>query len=84
MSVFPIDGSPLVFAGAVKQGVWRRLAQAIDAYCTQRSKLTVPGAALCRCRREMNRCRRLVRKPPAARTGDGAGGSRAAQDWTKS
>jgi hypothetical protein len=84
MSVLLVGEVPRVFAGVAKRGVWQRLARAVDAYCAQRSERMVAGAALCRCRREMNRCRRLVRKPAAVRTEDDAGGSRAARDWTKS
>jgi hypothetical protein len=73
MSVFPIDGSPLVFAGAVKQGVWRRLAQAIDAYCMQRSKRIVPDVTLRRSKREIVRCRQLMRKPRRIRNAAGSG-----------
>jgi hypothetical protein len=67
MSVFPVDESPPVFDGAVKQGVWRRLAQAIDAYCAQRSERILPNVTLRRSKREIARCRQLVRKPSAVR-----------------
>jgi hypothetical protein len=81
MSVLLISERPRV---AAKRSVWRRLAQAVDAYCARRSKQMVPGPALRRSRREMNRCRRLVHKPVAIRIEDGACSSRAAQDWNRS
>jgi hypothetical protein len=84
MSVLLVGELPRVFAGVAKRGVWQRLARAVDAYCAERSKRMVPGTALRRSKREMNRCRRLVRKPAAVRIEDSAGTSRAAQDWTKS
>ena len=82
MSVFPIDGSPFVFAGAVKQGVWRRLAQAIDAYCIQRSKRIVPDVTLRRSKREIARCRQIMRKPSRMRIEDAAGIGCGGQYWT--
>ena len=84
MSVLLVGELPRVFASAAKRHVWQRLARAVDAYCAQRSKRMVPGTALRRSRREMNRCRRLVRKPAAVRVGDAAGRSGAAQDWSRS
>lgn len=72
MSVFPIDESPLVFFGTAKPGVWRRLARAIDAYCMRRSNRIVPDVTRRRCKREMVRCRRLMRKPSAVRIEDAA------------
>jgi hypothetical protein len=83
MSVLLVGEVPLITASAAKRGVRQRLARAVDAYCAQRSKRMVAGAALCRSRRDMNRCGRLVRKPAAVRIEDGAGRSRASQDWTK-
>jgi hypothetical protein len=82
MSVFPLEESALVLAGAAKRGVWRRLAQAIDAYCVQRSKRIVSDATLRRSKREVARCRQLMRKPSAMRVEDTTGSSRAGQCWS--
>jgi hypothetical protein len=75
MSVLLVDEVPRVTASAAKRGVWQRLVRAVDAYCAHRSKWMLPAAALRRSRREMNRCRRLVRKPAAVRVEVGAGGA---------
>ena len=83
MSVLLVGEVPRVTASAAKRGVWQRLARAVDAYCARRSKQMVPGAALRRSRREVNRCRGLVRKPAAVRIEHSAGSSRVAQGWTK-
>ena len=82
MSVFPIDRPPLVFSATIKSGVWRKLAQAIDAYCVRRSKRIVPDVMLRRCKREEARCRQLMPKQSAMPIEDAADTGRAGQCWT--
>ena len=84
MSVLLVGEGPRVAAWAVKWSIWRRLARAVDACCARRSKQMVPGRALRRSRRDMNRCRRFVHKLVAVHIEDDACSSRAAQDWNRS
>jgi hypothetical protein len=60
MSVFAADELPRTFEG-VKPGFWRRLARALDASFANRSKRVMPVDALRRSRRDIERCRRLLR-----------------------
>jgi len=62
MSVLPADEPPRMFGGAAKPGFWHRLAQALDARFEYRSKRAMPAAALRRSRRDIERCRQLLRK----------------------
>jgi len=64
MSVVPVGETSDVFAGAAKQGVWEKLAQAVDAYCARRFERTVSDIALRRSKREIARCRQLVQNLP--------------------
>ena len=50
MSVTPVDEAP---------GIWRRLAQALDAYFVDRTKRAVPEITLRRSKHEVARCRVL-------------------------
>ena len=82
MSVVPVGETSDVFAGAAKRGVWQKLAQAVNAYCAQRSKRMVSDIVLRRSKRQIARCRRLVRKTPSPRIEGGASSSRGAERWT--
>jgi hypothetical protein len=53
MSVTPVDEPP---------GIWRSLAQALDAYFVDRTKRAVPEIRLRRAKQEVARCRMLVHK----------------------
>ena len=64
MSVVPVGETSDVFAAAAKRGVWQKLAQAVNAYCAQHSKRMVSDIVLRRSKRELARCRGLVRKLP--------------------
>ena len=62
MSVLAAHGMPHAFEGLVKPGFWRRLARALDASFANRSKRTMLTDALRRSRRDIERCRRLLRR----------------------
>jgi len=62
MSVLAADGLPPALGGVVKPGFWQRLARALDASFANRSKRAVPVDALRRSRRDIERCRRLLRR----------------------
>jgi hypothetical protein len=61
MSVFAIDDLSQSFAGAAKPSFLQRLARALDAGFVNRSKRVMPVDALRRSRRDVERCRRLLR-----------------------
>jgi hypothetical protein len=58
MHVVPADESG---SRATHHGLWWRLAEALDRYVADRSKLAVPPATLRRSRHDIVRCRRLMR-----------------------
>jgi hypothetical protein len=62
MSVLPADELPNVFGGTAKPGFWYRLARALDTSFAYRSKRAMPATALRRSRRDIERCRQLLRK----------------------
>jgi hypothetical protein len=62
MSVLAADELPRAFEGVVKSGFWQRLARALDASFANRSKRAMPADALRRSRRDIERCRRLLRR----------------------
>ena len=62
MSVLAADELPPAFEGVVKPGFWQRLARALDASFANRSKRAMPVEALRRSRRDIERCRRLLRR----------------------
>ena len=62
MSVLAADELPRAFEGVAKPGFWQRLARALDASFANRSKRAMPIDALRRSRRDIERCRRLVRR----------------------
>jgi hypothetical protein len=62
MSVLAADEVPHSFEGGMKPGFWRRLARALDASFANRSKRAMPIDALRRSRRDIERCRRLLRR----------------------
>jgi hypothetical protein len=62
MSVLAADGLPPALEGVVKPGFWQRLARALDASFANRSKRVMPVEALRRSRRDIERCRRLLRR----------------------
>jgi hypothetical protein len=67
MSNIPADQPPADMNGAVRaEGFWRRLAQTLDAYFSERSKRAVPAITLRRSQHEIARCRRLMHRPNAA------------------
>jgi hypothetical protein len=66
MSVFAADDVPHSLAGGAKPRLWPRLARALDASLANRSKRAIPVDALRRSRRDIERCRRLLRGGPYA------------------
>jgi len=62
MSVLAGDELPRAFEGVVKPGFWQRLARALDESFANRSKRAIPVAVLRRSRRDIERCRRLLRR----------------------
>jgi hypothetical protein len=61
MSVVAVDDLPSACEGAAKTGFWQRLARALDASFANRSKRAMPVDAFRRSRRDIERCRRLLR-----------------------
>jgi hypothetical protein len=61
MSVFAVDDLPSTCEGAAKTGFWQRLTRALDASFANRSKRAMPVEAFRRSRRDIERCRRLMR-----------------------
>jgi hypothetical protein len=61
MSVFAVDDLTSAFEGATRPGFWRRLARTLDAGFANRSKQGMPVDAFRRSRRDIERCRRLLR-----------------------
>jgi hypothetical protein len=61
MSVFAVHDLPSAFERAAKPGFWQVLARALDASFVNRSKRVVSIDALRRSRRDVERCRRLLR-----------------------
>jgi hypothetical protein len=62
MSVLAADERPRAFEVTAKLGFWQRLARALDASIANRSKRAMPVAAFRRSRRDIERCRRLLRR----------------------
>jgi hypothetical protein len=62
VSVLAADELPHAFEGVVNPGFWRRLVRALDASFANRSKRAIPTDALRRSRRDIERCRRLLRR----------------------
>jgi hypothetical protein len=62
MSVVAADELRHAFEGVLKRGFWLRLARALDASLANRSKRAIPTDALRRSRRDIERCRRLLRR----------------------
>ena len=62
MSVLAADKLPDAFEGVMEPGFWRRLARALDARFANRSKRAMPTDALRRSRRDIERCRRPLRR----------------------
>ena len=58
MAVIPVDEGP-------HRPLWRRLADAVDAYFINRTLRAVPDATLQRARQEIARCRRLMHQSAA-------------------
>jgi hypothetical protein len=50
-------------------GFWSRLVQAFDDYLAERTKRTFPEVTLRRSKREIDRCRRLMREAAAVPNG---------------
>ena len=63
MSVIPVDEPPS--PETKPEGFWQRLMTALDQHCVERSKQVVPAVTLRRARREIDRCRRLMRETAA-------------------
>jgi hypothetical protein len=61
MSVFAVDDLPSAYEGAAKTGFWQRLARAVDVSFANRSRRVMPADAFRRSRRDIERCRRLLR-----------------------
>ena len=62
MSVLAAHETLRAFEGVMKPGFWRRLARVLDASLANRSKRAMPIDALRRSRRDIERCRRLLRR----------------------
>jgi hypothetical protein len=64
MSVITVGDQPASarIGPAQRPGFWRRLTQALDAYLAERTRRAVPAGTLRRSRRELARCRRLIRR----------------------
>jgi hypothetical protein len=63
MSVVPVDKPPGVASTAAeRQGLWHRLAQALDRHLVDRSKRAIPATTLRRSELDIDRCRRLMHK----------------------
>jgi hypothetical protein len=62
MSVFAAGEQRGAFEAVVKWGFWQRLARALDASFAGRSKHAMSVGALRRSRRDIERCRRLLRR----------------------
>jgi hypothetical protein len=62
MSVLAADEGRRAFESAAKPGFWQKLARALDASFANRSKRAMPIDALRRSRRDIERCRRLLRR----------------------
>jgi hypothetical protein len=69
MSVFAVDDLPSAREGAARPGFWQRLARALDAGLANRSKRAMPADAFRRSRRDIERCRRLLRSSVRAQVG---------------
>ncbi len=66
MSVIPVDEPPgATSIAASRAGFWQRLMAALDQHFVDRSKRAVPAVTLRRSKRDMDRCRRLMRKAAA-------------------
>ena len=61
MRVFAVDDLTSAFEDAARRGFWRRLARALDAGLASRARRAIPVDALRRSRRDIDRCRRLMR-----------------------
>jgi len=61
MSVFAVDDLSSAREGATRPGFWQWLARALDAGLANRAKRAIPVDAFRRSRRDIERCRRLVR-----------------------
>jgi hypothetical protein len=70
MSVTPVDEPP---------SIWRRLAQALDAYFVDRTKRAVPEIILRRSKHEVARCRMLMHNAYAVPVEASRSGRRIAQ-----
>jgi hypothetical protein len=66
MNVIPVDEPPST--AAKPKGFWQRLMTALDQHCVEQSKQAVPAVTLRRARREIDRCRRLMRETAAVPT----------------
>jgi hypothetical protein len=62
MSVLAADELPRAFECVVKPRFWQRLARALDTGFANRSKRAMAVDALRRSRRDIERCRRLLRR----------------------
>lgn len=63
MSVIPVDEPPSTTTKP--EGFWQRLMRALDRHFVERSKQAVPAVTLRRAKREIDRCRRLMRETAA-------------------
>jgi hypothetical protein len=61
MNAFAVDHLPAAFERAAKPGFWHMLVRVLDASFANRSKRAMPLEALRRSRRDIERCRRLLR-----------------------
>jgi hypothetical protein len=66
MSVLAANDLTRSFVSAAKPGLWQRLSRALDASFANRSKRAMPVDAFRRSRRDIERCRRLLRGRPHA------------------
>jgi hypothetical protein len=60
-------------------GFWQRFARALDRYLRDRSRQAVPATVWLRSRRDINRCRRLLRADGVTATPASIGSGRLAR-----
>ena len=67
MSVLPVDAARRATGSARKsEGFWQSLVLALDQHFVDRTRRAVPAVTVRRSKRDMDRCRRLLRKSATA------------------
>jgi hypothetical protein len=84
MSVIPVDEIPHSVHGAARRdGFWRRVVHALDAYFANQTKRAVPETTLRRSKHDLARCRRLMHKRIAAPVEAKLGTDPVARTWSR-